>query len=101
MAHSSVLCVLLSDGYGALLVEDLFPARALAGPWGSEDEESGCCPCPRFLFVFITFPDCGRSSFWLSESCIVTLGLRCSGACGILVPNQGSNLHPLHREVDS
>ena len=51
VAHSSVLCVLLSDGYGALLVEGLFPARALAGPWGSEDEESGCCPCPRFLFV--------------------------------------------------
>ena len=52
VAHSSVRCIFLSDEYGALFVEDLFPARSLAGPWGSEDEREWLLPMSQ---VFVCF----------------------------------------------
>ena len=45
-----MLRIFLSDEYGALFVEDLFPARALAGPWGSEDEGEWLLPMSQ-VFV--------------------------------------------------
>ena len=43
--------------------------------------------------------------FWLCwlliVECVVVYRLSCPMACGILVPNQGLTLHPLHGKVDS
>ena len=42
----------------------------------------------------------GDLSLWLMDSLVVMLRLRCSKACGIF-QDQGSNLCPLHWQVDS
>ena len=51
VAHNSVLCILLSDD----MAHCSSRTYSLPGPWqGLGDlkmKESGCCPCPRFLFV--------------------------------------------------
>ena len=67
----------------------------------SEAWATGCIPSPpplsslphpsRFCFCF----------FWLHPVLVAVYRLNCPAACEILVPAQGSNLHPLHWKVDS
>lgn len=52
VAHSGVLGNFCINEYVALFAEDLFHARFLAGPWGSEAEGEWSLPSvPGFLFV--------------------------------------------------
>ena len=39
--------------------------------------------------------------YGVQASLAVARGLSCPAACGILVPDQGSNPHPLHWKADS
>ena len=47
-----------------------------------------------------SFSSCGARALGLAASVVAVHGLGCPEACGIL-PDQGSNLCPLHWQVDS
>ena len=69
--------------------------------------------CPIFDCLVWTFSSCSKQGLLIvaaslveehglqgEESVVVAYGLSCSKACGIFL-DQGSNLHPLHWQVDS
>ena len=56
------------------------------------------------LRIFIVVLGLSSCSVWAPEcvvSLVVACRLSCPVACGILLPDWGSNPHPLHWKVDS